>query len=116
MVLDEWLQSHLDDPYPTPSIKKKLAKEANLSNDQVINWFIVARKRLKYPKKHRKIYFSKENKKILQSFFNINARPGPSDITSLAIKTNETEKRIKLWFTKERFFQRKRNHSILDWV
>lgn len=47
-VLNEWLKSHLDNPYPTSLEKKDLISKTSLSNVQLSNWFINVRRRKLY--------------------------------------------------------------------
>jgi len=44
IVLKNWLNSHLDNPYPTYKEKESLSKESGLSKRQIQNWFTNARK------------------------------------------------------------------------
>lgn len=44
-VLEDWFYSHQDHPYPTKEEKERLAKEANLTLNQVSNFFINFRRR-----------------------------------------------------------------------
>jgi hypothetical protein len=44
-VLEEWIYSHLDDPYPCPQIKGQLANSSGLTENQVSNWLANFRKR-----------------------------------------------------------------------
>lgn len=45
--LRQWLNEHRNHPYPTKQEKEMLADEAQLSINQVCNWFANARRRLK---------------------------------------------------------------------
>lgn len=47
-VLNEWLKTHLDNPYPTSLEKKDLISKTSLSNVQLSNWFINVRRRKLY--------------------------------------------------------------------
>ena len=47
-VLNEWLEAHLDNPYPTSLEKKELIAKTSLSNVQLSNWFINVRRRKLY--------------------------------------------------------------------
>lgn len=44
-ILLSWLNDNLDHPYPTSSEKAELIKMTNLTNQQLSNWFINARRR-----------------------------------------------------------------------
>ena len=44
-VLQEWVNSHIDDPYPSVEEKQVLAKQGSLSIKQVNDWFTNWRKR-----------------------------------------------------------------------
>ena len=44
-IMLDWLRKHLDNPYPDPSVKLKLANSANLEYEQVQHWFINVRMR-----------------------------------------------------------------------
>ena len=44
-ILKEWVDDHIDDPYPSVAEKQQLAAEANLSIKQVNDWFTNYRKR-----------------------------------------------------------------------
>ena len=47
-VLNEWLEAHLNNPYPTSLEKKELIAKTSLSNVQLSNWFINVRRRKLY--------------------------------------------------------------------
>lgn len=44
-VLLEWFLNHQDNPYPSPTEKKVLCSQTNLSKKQIRNWFTNMRKR-----------------------------------------------------------------------
>ena len=44
VILRDWLNSRLDNPYPTHKEKDLLSKESELSKRQIQNWFTNARK------------------------------------------------------------------------
>ncbi|KAF2077772.1 hypothetical protein CYY_000893 [Polysphondylium violaceum] len=44
-ILDSWLKSHLEHPYPSPEEKENLQKSTGLSPNQISNWFINTRRR-----------------------------------------------------------------------
>lgn len=46
-LLDTWLQTHINNPYPSDDEKVYLAQETGLDKEQVSNWFVNARKRSK---------------------------------------------------------------------
>lgn len=46
MVLRRWVIDHLDNPYPTPEEKEKLAVKTSLRMDQLNQWMVNARRRL----------------------------------------------------------------------
>ncbi|CAF0855115.1 unnamed protein product [Didymodactylos carnosus] len=48
-IMRAWLFQHLSHPYPSEEQKKLLATETNLTNLQVNNWFINARRRIVQP-------------------------------------------------------------------
>ena len=62
-VMKQWLFQHLIHPYPSEEEKKQLAEETNLSNLQVNNWFINARRRILQPMLETTTAFLKNNKK-----------------------------------------------------
>lgn len=43
-ILKNWLNNHIDNPYPTHKEKESLSKESGLSKRQIQNWFTNARK------------------------------------------------------------------------
>jgi hypothetical protein len=43
--LMSWLKNNAECPYPSESVKEKLAKDANITRKQLDNWFVNARKR-----------------------------------------------------------------------
>jgi len=45
--LKEWMETHLDNPYPSKGEKQSLAQASNMTLVQVANWFANARRRLK---------------------------------------------------------------------
>jgi len=45
--LKEWMEKHLDNPYPSKGEKQSLAHASNMTLVQVANWFANARRRLK---------------------------------------------------------------------
>jgi len=65
-VLKGWLFQHLVHPYPTEDEKRQLAQQTNLSNLQVNNWFINARRRILQPMLESTSSFLKTNKKSKQ--------------------------------------------------
>eukprot|EP00347_Sterkiella_histriomuscorum_P019131 403342829 len=48
-ILKNWLNQHLDNPYPTHKEKDLLSQESGLSKRQIQNWFTNARKRIWQP-------------------------------------------------------------------
>ncbi|KAL0088060.1 Homeodomain-like protein [Phycomyces blakesleeanus] len=48
-ILREWLARHKKHPYPTEEEKASLARETNLTLNQISNWFINARRRILQP-------------------------------------------------------------------
>ncbi|KAJ1651579.1 Homeobox protein tos8 [Dispira simplex] len=48
-ILKAWLLEHVKHPYPTEEEKCALAKQTNLSLNQISNWFINARRRILQP-------------------------------------------------------------------
>lgn len=65
-ILKAWLFQHLVHPYPSEEEKKQLAEQTNLSNLQVNNWFINARRRILQPMLETTNSFLKNNKKSKQ--------------------------------------------------
>ncbi|XBW34894.1 hypothetical protein QEN19_000458 [Hanseniaspora menglaensis] len=47
-ILNDWLEAHLENPYPTSFEKKELIHKTSLSNVQLSNWFINVRRRKLY--------------------------------------------------------------------
>jgi hypothetical protein len=47
-ILKQWLNEHLDNPYPSFKEKETLSKESGLSKRQIQNWFTNARKVFSY--------------------------------------------------------------------
>ncbi|EKX42373.1 hypothetical protein GUITHDRAFT_46005, partial [Guillardia theta CCMP2712] len=45
-VLKEWMRNNIKRPYPTDQDKVELAALANITTQQVSNWFVNARKRI----------------------------------------------------------------------
>lgn len=54
-TLRHWLNSHLDNPYPSEEDKRQLMRETGLSIVQVSNWFINARRRSLPPEHRRRV-------------------------------------------------------------
>ncbi|KAF7729017.1 hypothetical protein EC973_005048 [Apophysomyces ossiformis] len=48
-ILREWLAKHKKHPYPTEEEKIALARQTNLTLNQISNWFINARRRILQP-------------------------------------------------------------------
>ncbi|KAI8149631.1 Homeodomain-like protein, partial [Fennellomyces sp. T-0311] len=48
-ILREWLSRHKKHPYPTEDEKAALARQTNLTLNQISNWFINARRRILQP-------------------------------------------------------------------
>lgn len=48
LILKQWLNEHLDNPYPTYKEKEALSKESGLTKRQIQNWFTNARKVIVY--------------------------------------------------------------------
>ncbi|KAI8393636.1 uncharacterized protein BYT42DRAFT_551724 [Radiomyces spectabilis] len=48
-VLREWLSQHKKHPYPSEEEKANLARQTNLTLNQISNWFINARRRILQP-------------------------------------------------------------------
>ncbi|KAI9493862.1 hypothetical protein BDB00DRAFT_871879 [Zychaea mexicana] len=48
-ILREWLSRHKKHPYPTEDEKATLARQTNLTLNQISNWFINARRRILQP-------------------------------------------------------------------
>lgn len=44
-ILNNWLENHLNNPYPTPAEKNELLKQTGLTKIQLSNWFINVRRR-----------------------------------------------------------------------
>jgi len=103
-ILETWFNSNKNDPYPSRITKQTLAKETNITYDQVTNWF---KHRRKNNRNSRKIIFSKrlttEQKLLLKDFFKNSNYPKKSDVEELEKKTNLTEKKIRKWFAYERY-------------
>ncbi|CAK69572.1 unnamed protein product (macronuclear) [Paramecium tetraurelia] len=47
MILKKWLMENYNNPYPKPNQVEQLVQQTNLTNKQVLNWFINARNSLK---------------------------------------------------------------------
>ena len=43
-ILKNWLNNHIENPYPTYKEKDALSRESGLSKRQIQNWFTNARK------------------------------------------------------------------------
>ncbi|PRT56835.1 Homeobox protein PKNOX1 [Wickerhamiella sorbophila] len=54
-ILRQWLNSHLDNPYPSEEDKRQIMRETGLSIVQVSNWFINARRRSLPPEHRRRV-------------------------------------------------------------
>ena len=51
-ILEDWLQEHIDYPYPSDAEKQELSSRTGLSKIQVSNWFMNVRKRRNLSKKN----------------------------------------------------------------
>eukprot|EP00117_Sycon_ciliatum_P044157 scpid88794/ scgid6021/ Homeobox protein unc-62; Uncoordinated protein 62 len=97
--LRQWMQTHLQYPYPSRSEKEKLAKETGLQFIQVAYWFTNARRRLLPGMiKEENIRRSKMGLQLIKRDNNIWARPlivkptadgGPHDSPFLSIQSGE---------------------------
>ncbi len=86
-ILESWFNSNKNDPYPSRITKQTLAKETNITYDQVTNWF---KHRRKNNRISRKIIFSKrlstEQKLLLKDFFKNCNYPKRSDVEEGIVK------------------------------
>ncbi|KAF7731421.1 Homeobox protein pknox1 [Apophysomyces ossiformis] len=64
-ILRDWLSKHKKHPYPTEEEKVALAKETNLTLNQISNWFINARRRILQPMLDQEIEMNSKDLSIL---------------------------------------------------
>lgn len=102
--LEDWLEKHKNNPYPTSFELLKLWKETGVEVDIIKTWFKNKRSRSQDIVKKSSHYFSIEEKKFLNSYFNNkNIHPGPLELAELSRLLNKDDKKIRSWFAKERF-------------
>ncbi len=98
-ILEKWYDLHHDWPIASLEEKKHLAKETNLTVEQVKNWLKQKRFKLAHKKKDSKYEFlSSEIKTILDNFFDHKPHPNSDEIQTLKEKTGLHEKKIKTYF------------------
>lgn len=76
--LKQWLCKNRDNPYPSKLEKDILARESQMTNTQVSNWFANARRRLKNAVKGDNIPWSKRVKMYNSSV------PGNAELLSIS--------------------------------
>jgi hypothetical protein len=106
-ILQKWLDNNIDEPYASRETRHNLAKLTKLSVNEVDQWLLSARRKLK--RKNKNINFKNnrldnEKTRVLMDFFNnISYRPGPLDIEQLAKRLCLNEKKVYSWFVVQRF-------------
>ena len=93
LILEKCFFSHQNDPYPTSQEKNYLAKNANLTVQQVSCWMAKAREKLE-AKCSEKYRLTTENKNKLLEYFKINQDPGIKEVKELTNITGLDDKRI----------------------
>ena len=106
VILEKWLQSNMELKKIDQGIILKLASKTNLSALQVKNW-IYNRRTKKARLQMIHIQSQKKRRQILKENFNLNKYPNKQDMVNIQKQTGMSEKKISLWFAKERFLFKK---------
>lgn len=101
--MERWFSSNNDNPYPSRQVKEDLARQSNLTLNQVSIWLKHAREREDSNKKR----ISTENKLHMLNFINKNKNPNNFDIECLSKETGLNEKKIKAWIRYQNYKQKK---------
>ena len=98
VVLEDWFDTHQDNPYASPDTKRLLATQTKLSIRQVSIWLTNERKKLKKSKTDRRLEpLTTRNRGILQKYFQqTNGSPSNEQIKEIVNKTALLEQRINL--------------------
>ena len=99
-TLKKWFDDHIDQPFPDPEEKEKLATQLGLTVEQIKNWFTNNRKRYWDKEKH-----FVDDKKEIKKWFDDHIDkpfPNPEEKEELATQTGLTVEQIKNWFINKR--------------
>jgi hypothetical protein len=98
-ILNAWFETNQNLSSIDRLTKKKLAKDCNLTEKQVIRWFIYQINKEPKPKSQFRI-----DQETLRSFFeNKSIYPTVNEMKALAEETNKDLEYIRLWFTNKRY-------------
>lgn len=105
IILEKWFEENISHPYASKVTLFQLSLKTGVAEYKLQRW-IEYKRTVTSEKKNGKpyVYFSIEDKKILRNFFDNQCKhPGPGDLTFLSKILEKDEKKIRTWFTNQRF-------------
>ena len=105
MILENWFETNKSHPYATKTDLRILELKTFINKQKIKKWIENKRAHsIQTTLSHQRLIFSKEEKIILEDFFNLKTNyPGPEDLSYLAIIIQKDIKKIRSWFNNQRY-------------
>ena len=101
-ILETWLNENKTYPYASKTELAELSLRSQLDEKKIIQWLNNKRSRSKELMQGK--CFTKDDKQILLNFLTTRTdHPGPEDLSLLAKIIKKDEKKIRTWFSNQRY-------------
>ena len=102
LIIKQWLETNLEQPYPSKKTIELWTKKLNITKKQLRNLVKRHRKKMKLSKTKEKV-FNSDDTKLMNDFYQQNKYPQKEDFTEIENLTGKNKKQIRKWFENRRF-------------